>query len=352
MDIKTQYSLPIYNLENLEYIPDDEIQFLINDQLFLETLLMEIRGKSISYTSYKKKTINSAEQELIKKIQEEEDNLEEESVPKLEKMKQQLKEIRDNKMQGILIRSRANIIENGEKPTKFFCNLETNNYTSKTINVLEQENGVLITNQEEILKETAKYYENLYTSKDHNLWDIDLDTHMLNTTIPKLEQQEANNLEGMLTIEEAGQTLKHMKNNKSPGTSGFSADFFKVFWKDLGHFVVRAINYGYRQEELSITQKQGLIICTPKENKNRHFLKNWRPITLLNTVYKIASGSIANRVKKVMNKLISTDQTGFMEGRFIGENTRLLYDIMQYTEEQHIPCLLLLIDFEKAFDSL
>ena len=351
-DIKTQYSLPIYNLENLEYIPDDEIQFLIDDQLFLETLLMEIRGKSISYSSYKKKTTNSAEQELIKKIQEEEDNLEEGSVPKLEQMKQQLKEIRENKMQGILIRSRANIIENGEKPTKFFCNLETNNYTSKTINVLEQENGVLITNQEEILKETAKYYENLYASKDHNLWDIDLDTHMLNTTIPKLEQQEANNLEGMLTIEEAGQTLKHMKNNKSPGTSGFSADFFKVFWKDLGHFVVRAINYGYRQKELSITQKQGLIICTPKENKNRHFLKNWRPITLLNTVYKIASGSIANRVKKVMNKLISTDQTGFMEGRYIGENTRLLYDIMQYTEEQHIPGLLLLIDFEKAFDSL
>ena len=53
-----------------------------------------------------------------------------------------------------------------------------------------------------------------------------------------------------------------------------------------------------------------------------------------------------------MNKLISTDQTGFMEGRYIGENTRLLYDIMQYTEEQHIPGLLLLIDFEKAFDSL
>ena len=65
-------------------------------------------------------------------------------------------------------------------------------------------------------------------------------------------------------------------------------------------------------------------------------------------MYKIASGSIANRVKKVMNKLISTDQTGFMEGRYIGENTRLLYDIMQYTEGQHIPGLLLLIDFEKA----
>ena len=80
--------------------------------------------------------------------------------------------------------------------------------------------------------------------------------------------------------------------------------------------------------------------------------KNWRHITLLNTVYKIASGCIANRIKQVLDKLINTDQTGFIEGRFIGENTRLVYDILQFTEEEHIPGLLLLIDFEKAFDSL
>ena len=49
--------------------------------------------------------------------------------------------------------------------------------------------------------------------------------------------------------------------------------FLRVFWKDFGHFIVRAVNYGYRQEELSITQKQGIIIRIPKEIKNRHFLK-------------------------------------------------------------------------------
>ena len=143
-----------------------------------------------------------------------------------------------------------------------------------------------------------------------------------------------------------------MKNNKNPGTSGFSADFFKAFWKLLGTFVVRAINFGLLQGELSITQQRGLIVCIPKENKCRNYSKNWRPITLLNTVYKIASGSIANRIKQVLNKLISTEQTGFIEGRFIGENTRLMYDLLQFTEEQNIPGLLLLIDFEKAFDSL
>ena len=54
-DIKKQYALPVYDIENIQNIPDQQIQFIINDQLFLETLLMELRGKSISYSSFKKK---------------------------------------------------------------------------------------------------------------------------------------------------------------------------------------------------------------------------------------------------------------------------------------------------------
>lgn len=81
-------------------------------------------------------------------------------------------------------------------------------------------------------------------------------------------------------------------------------------------------------------------------------MKNWRPITLLNVIYKIASDCIAERLKTVLSKLISSDQTGFISGRYIGENTRLIYDIMNYTDEFNIPGLLLIIDFEKAFDTI
>ena len=54
-EVKKQYALPVYNMDQINNIPDDQIQFVINDQLFLETLLMELRGKSISFSSYKKK---------------------------------------------------------------------------------------------------------------------------------------------------------------------------------------------------------------------------------------------------------------------------------------------------------
>lgn len=69
-------------------------------------------------------------------------------------------------------------------------------------------------------------------------------------------------------------------------------------------------------------------------------------------VYKLASGCIAERLKSILSKLISNDQTGFISNRYIGENTRLIYDIMNYTEENNIPGLLLTIDFEKAFDTI
>ena len=143
-----------------------------------------------------------------------------------------------------------------------------------------------------------------------------------------------------------------MKNNKSPGTDGFSSEFFKAFWKKIGTFVMRSVNYSYKTGELSLVQRQGIITLIPKENKSRQNLTNYRPVCLLNTVYKIASASIANRLKTVLDKLINKDQSGFISGRYIGDNTRLVYDLMQFVEENNIPGLLLLIDFEKAFDSL
>ena len=70
---------------------------------------------------------------------------------------------------------------------------------------------------------------------------------------------------------------------------------------------------------------------------------------LLNTVYKLASAAIGNRIKTVLPKLINKDQSRFLAGRFIGENTRAIYDVMQLAEERNIPELLLLIDFEKQW---
>ena len=77
-----------------------------------------------------------------------------------------------------------------------------------------------------------------------------------------------------------------------------------------------------------------------------------RPISLLNTSYKLLSGSLAERLKPCLNKIISHEQKAYVPGRYIGEVTKTCYDILHYAKENNTPGLILLIDFEKAFDSI
>lgn len=97
---------------------------MINDQLFLDTLLMEIRGESISYASLKNKQRNNRESVLMKQIEELENSMDDDNAEQLEILKTELYDIRNDKLKGHMIRSKAHYIDQGEKPTKYFCGLE------------------------------------------------------------------------------------------------------------------------------------------------------------------------------------------------------------------------------------
>ena len=103
---------------------------------------------------------------------------------------------------------------------------------------------------------------------------------------------------------------------------------------------------------LTELQKQSIITIILKQNKDLTILDNWRPISLLNVDYKIATKVIANRVKHVITKIIHNSQTGFIKGRYTGENIRLLFEIIDNSEEETKPGLIFFSDFEKAYDSI
>ena len=113
------------------------------------------------------------------------------------------------------------------------------------------------------------FYERLYS--DRQLEDCEILD--LVEDIPTLTVQEKTSLEGKITLDEASVALKKMKNNKSPGSDGFTVEFFKFFWRQLGAFVVKSLNNGFRKGELSSTQKEGIIICIPKGNKSKDLIK-------------------------------------------------------------------------------
>ena len=116
--------------------------------------------------------------------------------------------------------------------------------------------------------------------------------------------------------------------------------------------MLKALNQCFDKRTFSFSLRQCIITCLPKKEKSREFLKNWRPVSMLSVPYKIASASIANRIKPFLDALMKDTQNGFVSGRSIGESTRLVYDIMSFTENANIPGLLMLIDYEKAFDSI
>ena len=120
----------------------------------------------------------------------------------------------------------------------------------------------------------------------------------------------------------------------------------------LGRDLVDSFNSAYITGEMSISQSRGVITLVPKEDSDLELLNNWRPITLLNLDYKIVSKIIARRIEKVLPLLVCSDQSGFVKGRYIGQNIRLINDILEQTKLQDIPGVPLQLDFQKAFDTI
>ena len=116
-------------------------------------------------------------------------------------------------------------------------------------------------------------------------------------------------------------------------------------------FYINSINYSFQTGSLTDLQKQSIFTLLPKQNKDITSLENWRPISLLNVDYKIATKAIANRVKGVISNIVHNSQTGFIKGRYIGENICLLFEIIDNAEDENKPGLIFFSDFEKAFDT-
>ena len=104
--------------------------------------------------------------------------------------------------------------------------------------------------------------------------------------------------------------FKKYGTKKTPGTDGIPFKFYKAFWNDQPFFLA-SINTSHAKGLLSISQRRGLLTLIPKKDKSLCYIKNWRPISLLNCDYKIAAKSVANRIKGTFLLVINSDETGF-----------------------------------------
>lgn len=105
-----------------------------------------------------------------------------------------------------------------------------------------------------------------------------------------------------------------MKSNKFPGPDGAPVEFFRSLWETVGPLILLTLNTGIQQGAFPASLSRGLIVLLPKKGDQK-LIKNKRPITLLNVVYKIGAKALQRRMSPILQRIISPQQTAFLPGR-------------------------------------
>ena len=316
-----------------------------------EYIKMTIRGFMIKYTARKKKSQINILNALERKIKNAEQDLVEgsklfskqEIMDHIVKLQNDRQEIIEYKQKGAAIRARQNWLELGEKMNSYFLKLECKNYNRKNRQQLRIGDKI-ITDNAKILQAQYEYYKELYTTEG----TVISDEYLNSIQLPVLEGQEIEMLKSEITKEEIKHALWQLAPNKATGTQGIPPEFIHKFWPEL-HGILTQVIQTSSHDGLCINESRGIISLVEKSGKDELLIKNWRPLSLLNTDYKILSKLLAVRLNKVIPRIIHNDQSGFIKNRGLTDNIMNLLSLIELCETENIPVLLISFDYEKAF---
>ncbi|KAK4387746.1 putative mitochondrial protein [Sesamum angolense] len=156
------------------------------------------------------------------------------------------------------------------------------------------------------------------------------------------------------TVPEVTKALFHMAPLKSPGPDGMSPIFFQKFWSIVNTDVVTCVLNLLNSHVMPPTLNATNIVLIPKCKHPEH-LSQFRPISLCNVVYKIASKAIANRMKPILDKIISPSQSAFVPGRLISDNILLAFELNHFINSKSQGkqgWMALKLDVSKAYDKV
>ena len=132
-----------------------------------------------------------------------------------------------------------------------------------------------------------------------------------------------------LTIRKLEIAFKNYHNGKSPGNEGLTREFYVVFWRNIPDCLFQSLLDGKSKGFLSHSQRQAVIKLLEKREKDKRYIQNWHPISLINYDAKLLSKTLAERLKLVLPFLIKHDQTAYVANRLLGESVRLISDVLE-----------------------
>ena len=334
-------------------------------QLIWEMIKINIREESIYYCK-KYSLSKSTDQKMIQKELdsvntkiidlEADQNLSQGTLTQIQAYKEKKSELEsklqifyNEKAKGCALRAKVNWMREGEIPTKYFLSLEKARQSNNVIASVKS-GSTNYTGTQNISEQTAKYYSELYKKPDISINAVD--NYLKNITLPKtLCDVDRKQCDLDISSDELRSIIQNLKRRKSPGIDGLTYEFYQTFWNKLEPIYIKMLNETFQKKILPDSTKKALLTLLYKRG-DRSLLSNYRPLSITNCDYKILTFVLANRLQKVIGKLISKDQKGYIKNKYIGQSARLLTDIIEYCDNFNQPGAILCLDFQKAFDTL
>ena len=159
-------------------------------------------------------------------------------------------------------------------------------------------------------------------------------------------------MDRVIDIDEIEKAMNTMKLLKCAGSDGFTIEFYHTFWNEIKITLYYAYQDAISSSSFHLSARRVIISLMEKLGRNLLLVKNWRPLSLMNVDYKIFEKVLGLRLQPILNRIIHRDQTGFLKGRYIGENLLELLATIGHAQKHDIDAIVVSFDFEKAFDKI
>ncbi|GJR42103.1 RNA-directed DNA polymerase, eukaryota [Tanacetum coccineum] len=251
-----------------------------------------------------------------------------------------------NKAQASEVAQKAKIkwYVEGDENTKFFHGMLNKKRSQLNIRGI-MINGTWTDNPKAVKQEFFQHFRNRFDKPPDQNAHIDM-------PFPNsLSTDQQKDLECMVSKEEVKRAVWDCGTDKSPGPDGFTFGFYRHFWSTIENDVFEAIKYFFTCGEIPKGCNSTFIALIPK-NPDANMVKDFRPISLIGSIYKIIAKILTNRLVGVLGDIVNEVQSAFISERQILDGPFILNEIMQWCRRRKKQSLIFKVDFEKAYDSV
>eukprot|EP00253_Pinus_taeda_P004292 PITA_04292 len=239
------------------------------------------------------------------------------------------------------LKSRSLWLKGGDRNTSFFHRQFRARLSRNHIAEIKTTTGQICKGNQQVKEAADQHFQNLYTPDDQG--DEMEETEFLNH-IPSLVSDEDNaELGKPVTEEEIIKTIWSMDSDKAPGPDGFTIHFYKVCWDIIKNDLQKMVRGFMSKAKVGGSTNSTYLALIPKDSNPETFAR-FRPISLCNASYKILAKLLANRMKPMLPRIISSAQGGFVKGRHILDNVIQVQETIHSSKQRKEKGMIIKLD--------